>query len=112
MSKTMASRTAMAALFLAASASAAEITVLSGGAVEPGLKSAAAAFEKQSGHTVKISFNTTPEMLKRIAAGETFDVVIAPPAALKEFAQAGRVSEGGASVGRVGSGVATRAGAA
>ena len=40
----------------------AEITVLCGGAIEPGLKAAAAAFEKQSGHHVKITFNTTPQI--------------------------------------------------
>ena len=96
---------------LASLAPAAEITVLSGGALEPGLKAAAAAFEKETGHRVKITFNTTPAMRKRVAAGDTFDVVIAPPAAIKEFAAAGRADEGGVNVGRVGSGVAVRPGA-
>lgn len=90
---------------------AAEITVLSGGAIEPGLRAAIAAFEKQSGHKVKITFNTTPQITKRIAAGDTFDVLIAPPAAVKEFSSAGKVDAGGANVGRVGSGVAIRPGA-
>ena len=96
-------------LALAGAAGAAEITVLSGGAIEPGLKSAAAAFEKATGHTVKITFNTTPQMLKRIEGGDTFDVVIAPPGAVKKFA--GKVDEGGVNVGRVGSGVTVRPGA-
>jgi molybdate transport system substrate-binding protein len=99
------------ALMLCGAAHAAEITVLSGGAIEPGLKSAAAAFEKASGHTVKITFNTTPQMRKRVTAGDTFDVVIAPPAAVKEFAAAGAVEAGGIDVGRVGSGVTVRPGA-
>lgn len=90
---------------------AAEITVISGGAIEPGLKAAAAAFEKETGHKVKITFNTTPQMRKRVAAGDTFDVIIAPPAAVKEFASAGKVDAGGVDVGRVGSGVAVRPGA-
>ena len=90
---------------------AAEITVLSGGAVEPGLNAAAAAFEKATGHTVKITYNTTPAMRKRVGAGDTFDVVIAPPAAVKDFAAAGKVGEGGVDLGRVGSGVAVRPGA-
>lgn len=104
---------ALAALgfLLAGAAGAAEITVISGGAIEPGLKAAAAAFEKASGHTVKITFNTTPQMRKRVAAGDTFDVVIAPPAAVKEFAAAGKVDAGGVDVGRVGSGVTVRPGA-
>jgi molybdate transport system substrate-binding protein len=101
----------IAAVLLSPPAHAAEITVLSGGAVEPGLKAAAAAFEKQSGHTVKITFNTTPQMLKRVEGGESFDVVVAPPAAIKQFAAAGKVEEGGANVGRVGLGVVVRPGA-
>lgn len=98
-------------LVLATAVQAAEITVLSGGAIEPGLKAAAAAFEKQTGHKVNITFNTTPQMTKRVAAGDTFDVIIAPPAAVKTFAAAGRVDAGGVDVGRVGSGVAVRPGA-
>jgi molybdate transport system substrate-binding protein len=90
---------------------AGEITVLSGGAIEPGLHAAAAAFEKQTGHHVKITFNTTPLIQKRMAAGETFDVVIAPPAATGEFLKAGKVESGGVDVGRVGLGAAVRPGA-
>ncbi len=98
-------------LLAVGTAGAAEITVLSGGAIEPGLKAAASAFEKSSGHTVKITFNTTPQMRKRVTAGDTFDVVIAPPAAVKEFAETGKVDGGGVDVGRVGSGVTVRPGA-
>ena len=96
---------------LAQGAGAAEITVLSGGAVEPGLNAAAAAFEKASGHSVKITYNTTPQMRKRVGGGDVFDVVIAPPAAIKDFAAAGKVEEGGINVGRVGLGVVIRPGA-
>ena len=103
--------TVLAGLALATAAQAAEITVLSGGAVEPGLHAAAAAFEKASGHKVKITFNTTPQMTKRVAAGDTFDVIIAPPAATGGFAKAGKVDAGGLDVGRVGSGVTVRPGA-
>lgn len=102
---------ACAGLVLAGAVQAAEITVMSGGAIEPGLRSAAAAFEKQNGHKVAITFQTTPQMRKRVAAGDTFDVIIAPPAAVKDFAAAGKVDDGGVDVGRVGSGVAVRPGA-
>src|SRR5262245_29691266 len=81
---------------------AAEIKVLSAGAVEPGLRAAAGAYAKQSGNEVKIMFNTAPEIRKRIGGGETFDVVIAPPAALDEFAGAGKLAAERASLGRVG----------
>jgi len=102
---------ALASFLLAHNAPASEITVLSGGAVEPGLNAAAAAFEKATGHAVKITYNTTPQIRKRVGGGDTFDVVIAPPAAAKEFAAAGKVEEGGDNVGRVGLGVVIRPGA-
>ena len=89
-------------------ANAADLTVLSGGAIEPGLKSAVAAFEKQSGHTVKITFNTTPQIQKRVGANDKFDVVIAPPATIKTFTQEGKVEAEGANVGRVGLGAVIR----
>jgi len=93
----------------AGSTMAAEIKVLSAGAVEPGLRAAADAYAKQSGNEVKIIFNTAPEIRKRVGAGETFDVVIAPPAALDEFA--GKISADRVALGRVGLGVAVRPGA-
>ncbi len=96
---------------LSGMAQSAELTVLSGGAIEPGLKAATAAFQKESGHTVKITFNTTPQIVKRVGAGETFDVVIAPPGALKDLAFANKLEGGGVNVGRVGMGVLVRPGA-
>jgi molybdate transport system substrate-binding protein len=107
-----ASVTFMGLLFtLSGMVQAAEITVLSGGAVEPGLNAAAAAFQKSTGHSVKVTYNTTPQIRKRVAGGETFDVVIVPPAAIKEFAAAGKVDAGGADIGKVGMGVVIRPGA-
>ena len=90
---------------------AAEIKVLSAGAVEPGIRAAAAAYTKQSGNEVKITFSTAPEIRKRMDAGEKFDVVIAPPGALDEFTAAGKLAAERASLGRVGLGVAVRPGA-
>lgn len=98
-------------LGLAFAATAAEITVLSGGAIEPGLRAAVGAFEKQSGHTVRITFNTAPQIQKRVEGGDRFDIVIAPPAVIEPLAKAGAVAAGGPSVGRVGLGAAVREGA-
>src|SRR6266851_1342810 len=61
--------TALLLCAVAGTAVAAEIKVLSAGAIEPGLRAAAAAFRKQSGHEVNIAFNTTPEIRKRIGGG-------------------------------------------
>lgn len=96
---------------LVGAAVADNIHVLSAGAIEPGLKAAAAVFEKQTGHVVNVTFNTAPELKKRMETASTFDVVIAPPAILGEFAAAGKLAETRANVGRVGVGVAVREGA-
>ena len=96
---------------LAGTAGAAEISVLSAGAIEPGLKAVVAAFEKQTGNTVRVTFNTAPELRKRMSSDPAFDVVIAPPAVIGEFAAASKLAETRANVGRVGVGVAVRDGA-
>jgi molybdate transport system substrate-binding protein len=92
-------------------ANAVELSVLSAGAIEPGMRPAVVAFEKESGHQIKLIFNTAPQLRKRIADGEAWDVVLAPPAAIDEFARAGKTQASGVSVGRVGLGVAVRPGA-
>ncbi len=93
------------------SASAVEIKVLSAGAIEPGMRPAVAAFEKESGHQIKLQFNTAPQLRKRLTDGEAWDVVLAPPAAMDEFAKAGKAEASAVNVGRVGLGVAVRPGA-
>lgn len=88
------------------------INVLSGAAVEPALISAAAIFSERTATEVKITFATTPEIRRRVGAGETPDVVIAPPAALDELAKSATVdATERVSLGRVGIGVAVRDGA-
>lgn len=101
----------MAACLASFAGRAADITVLSGGAVEPGLKAAVAAHEQQSGGKVIITFNTAPQIAKRLADGGLFDLVIAPPATLNPLVEAGKLENSGVSLGRVGLGVAVRPGA-
>jgi len=95
-------------------AQAAELRVLSAGAIEPGLRPAVTAFEQASGHTVLLSFATAPQIRERVAAGAAFDLVIAPPAVLDDLESAARLAPARAqrvSIGRVGLGVAVRPGA-
>ena len=90
----------------------AEIKVLSAGAVEPGLVGLLDAFRRDTGQGVAVAFATAPAIRRRVTAGESADVVIAPPAVLDDLVTAGKVlAEGRAVVGRVGVGVAVRAGA-
>jgi molybdate transport system substrate-binding protein len=91
---------------------AAEINIISAGAVEPGVTAAAEAFQQQTGTAVKIKFATAPAIRERVGGGEAADVVIAPPSLIDELAKAGKLDGSGrAAVGRVGVGVVVRDGA-
>jgi molybdate transport system substrate-binding protein len=101
--------TVVAVLMSGAPALAAEIKVFSAGAIEPGLVRAIEAFKRASGDTVKVEFNTAPQLASRLAAGDVADVLIAPPAALDRQVKDGKVvADGRVTVGRVGAGVVTR----
>lgn len=89
-----------------------DVTVLSAGAVEPGLAAALRAYEKDTGSKVAVIFNTAPQIRERVEKkGEKYDVVIVPPAVMDAFAEAGRVEPERVTLGRVGQGIAVRPGA-
>ncbi len=67
------------------------LKILSAGAVKRGVTRVAAAFENDSGHKVEIEFTPVPEVRRRMAAGETADLVVASPAVLDELAALGRI---------------------
>jgi len=87
-----------------------EISVLSGGAAEPGLDLVAAAFQKETGHAVRIAYNMGAEGPRRMDAGDVFDVVVGGSRSLTGRL-AGRVEAGAVNIGRVGLGVMVRPGA-
>lgn len=94
-------------------ASIGTLKVLSAGAVKRGVAQIAAEFERASGTRVNIVFETAPEVRKRIAAGETADVVILPSAMMDELAKQEKiVADGRALMGRSSMGVAVHADAA
>lgn len=100
---------AVAVAGAAAGASAVEVTVLSAGAVEPGLRAFADVVRKQTGDDLAIQFNTAPRIAQRLAAGERFDVLISPPAVIAKAAQDGKVDAATrTAVGKVGVGVVVR----
>ena len=91
---------------------AAEINVLAGGAVQPGLIAAAPTFRQESGHEIKAAYAIGSELLRRVGGGEVLDIVIAPPAVIRELTQAGKIAaDGQIALGRVGAGVVARDGA-
>jgi molybdate transport system substrate-binding protein len=107
---------AVAALLLALAAPALhalELRVLSAGAVEPGMRPALAAFERESGHTVRIDFAAAPALRAALRAAPVADVVVVPQGVVDELAATGAAGAGPrAPVGRVGVGVAVRPGVA
>lgn len=81
------------------------ISILSAGAVEPGLRAALKAY----GKPVSVTFNTAPQVRERVEQkGEKYDVVVVPPAAMDAFAAAGRVEAARVTLGKVGQGIAVR----
>ena len=67
------------------------LKILSAGAVKRGVTRVAAAFENDSGHKVEIEFTPVPEVRRRMAAGETADLVVASPGVLDQLAALGRI---------------------
>jgi molybdate transport system substrate-binding protein len=101
-----------AACAVALSASAAELKVLTAGAFKPIVMSLAPAFEQRTGHKLVVDNDTAGALAKRIADGETFDVVVLTPAAIEQLTQAGKVAAGSsARLARVAIGVAVKKGA-
>jgi molybdate transport system substrate-binding protein len=93
-------------------ASAAEIKVLSGGAVEPGLEAFAHQVRREMGHELKIQYNTAPQIAKRLASGDVYDILISPPVVVEAAIKEGKVvAETRVPVGRVGAGIIVRTGA-
>ncbi len=70
------------------------LKILSAGAVKRGVARVAEAFEKDTGTKVEIEFTPVPEVRRRVAAGETADVVVATPVALDEFAAQNKIVAG------------------
>ena len=103
----------VAGLCAAGGALAADIKVLSAGAVEPGLHAFAEQVKRDLGHELTIIFNTTPQITKRLAAGEVYDLLILPPASLERAAKDGKIAaDTRVPVGRVGAGIVVRSAAA
>ncbi len=95
-----------------AAASAAELRVLSAGAMQAGLIAAAPAFRESGGHTITTEFAIASELRRRVAGGEAADVLLAPLDVIDALTKAGRlVGEGQVAAGRVGAGVVVRNGA-
>ena len=93
-------------------AAAAEVKVLTAGAFKSIVVALQPAFAQRTGHTLAIENGTAGELAARIAGGDSFDVVIAPPAWGDELARSGKVVAGSReNVARVGIGAMVKEGA-
>lgn len=100
----------LAGLLSMQAARAETLRLLSTGAVEPGILVAAQRF-KATGHDIDITFQTAPEVAKRLAAGEVWDLAVATPATIDQYTRSGLLTSGAVTLGKVGVGVAARPGA-
>jgi molybdate transport system substrate-binding protein len=102
----------IAAVLLAGAANAAEIKVLSTQATEQAYRELAPLFEKTSGHKLSTIFTGTLDVQKRIAAGETYDIILMAGPAIDAFIKAGTIVPGSRiDIARSGVGAAVKAGA-
>ena len=102
---------ALPAAFAGSAAMAADLRVLSAGAVEPGLHRFAEVAKHATGHTLVIQFSTGPQIAKRLADGEVYDILISPPPAIAQATKDGQIDAATkAPVGRVGAAVVVRTG--
>lgn len=97
---------------LAQPASAADIKVLTAGAMRGVLLELLPQFEKDTGHRVSLDNATAGTLAKRIEDGEAFDVAVITPKVIDDLAKTGRIAPGTrVDVARVGIGVAVKEGA-
>lgn len=75
-------------------ARAEEVKVLSAVGMRQVMTALASEFEKTSGHTLSLTFDSGAMIVRRLAGGETADVVLVPRAAALELVGLGRALEG------------------
>jgi molybdate transport system substrate-binding protein len=91
---------------------ATELKVVAGGSLVPLFKELGPQFEKASGHKLAIHFDSTPNIVARVASGTPFDAVVVPFDVFKDAGAKARFAAGTTvDIARVGYGVIVRAGA-
>jgi molybdate transport system substrate-binding protein len=91
---------------------AAELKLLTAGAFKSTVLALLPEYEKASGNRVSVENDTVGALMKRIEAGESFDVVVMTPAAVDKLAGEGKVMSGSRiNLARVGVGVMVKTGA-
>jgi molybdate transport system substrate-binding protein len=102
----------VAVAVFSAAANAAEIKVISTGSFKAAFAELAPAFERSSGHKATAIWAGTDEIISRLGAGETLDIVIAPAPWIDDMIKRGLLVAGSrVDVAKSGIGAAVHAGA-
>jgi molybdate transport system substrate-binding protein len=102
----------LAASLFASGAAAAELRVLSAGAMRAPVTLILAGYEQKTGDTVKIDYATAGEIARRVEAGGRYDVLIVPDESIEAYDKAGKAKAASrVPLGKVGIGVGVREGA-
>jgi molybdate transport system substrate-binding protein len=92
-------------------ASVSELKLIAGGSLAGLFRELGPLFEKASGHSLSIHFDSTPNIISRINSGTPFDAVVIPFDVFKDSTAKERLTKQ-TEVARIGYGVIVRAGAA
>ena len=96
----------------ATAAQAAEVKILTAGAMKAVVLELVPQFEKETGHKAVVDNDTAGGLAKRIEGGEAFDVAVITPGVLNDLASKKKVAaDSRANVARVGVGVVVKEGA-
>jgi molybdate transport system substrate-binding protein len=87
---------------------AAELKLLTAGAMRGVVDALLPTFETTTGHTVVVDNATAGTLAKRIEGGEAFDLAIITPQVIDDLASKGKISGGRVDLAKVGMGVAVR----
>ena len=103
---------AVGAVLCTTAARAAELKLLTAGAFKSTVLALLPEYERISGNKVSVENDTAGALLKRIEAGEAFDVVVMTPEGVDQLAGEGKVISGSrTNLARVGVGVMVKTGA-
>jgi len=102
----------MAAAAAVTAADAADMKILTAGAMKAVVLELVPAFEKETGHKAVIDNDTAGGLARRIEGGEAFDLAVITPGVINDLAAKGKIVAGSrVNVARVGVGVVVKEGA-
>jgi molybdate transport system substrate-binding protein len=104
--------TLLCILVFATAAGAAELKVLTAGAMKAVVLQLVPEFEKETGHKIVVDNDTAGGLSKRILGGEAFDLAVITPGVIDDLIAKGKVTGARTAIARVGVGVVVKEGAA